>query len=658
MLPQHACPLARNRRRCHDVAVWWPPCVARELVVRFSLFRRRCDVRYRTDGISGAAQQGFTDWEEAWKYFREAHARGETRVVHRAPKPEPGERVHPSDVVDMPKIKEPRGRLNPQKHYQKQYPQQSAQSEKNSGTERGSFVGSGGGRGSASGIAKRNAQIAAGMEEGKRDLQRNASARERRTVTPQRTASDGVPYTARAITAPPGLASASSWHPALDSASAIIPASRQRQRGSSAPRAAPGREPEPPKTSTTFSTSSSPPTAITQTKNVFSIDGESRSSRYAQSLSYASSPGNSPEGLRSPPLSLSDWRSHLSEPSSLQTQYFPANWPERQQQDQRRRRGSQATARNQEMSTSQARRLPAVFQDRPPSPEMSDSEYATAPNTPENQTVDLPHEFSLRRDRRLSAEAMPPPPLPPSRAEKTRPTMTEPERTVRPAKTTINTVGRSLSETQVRGEREPESRRRKQDNTMAQSTSPLKKRYTDGQVQTKRIASPPQSPLRGTASEGNVFAHSPASTSKSICMCDRPQYVCRCCGGEQRIQSASASHSPALSTGSSAVPPSDSAKSYASPVSVASKSVKTPVPSTPSSPSSEHRSMQSPVGGHTPLMGTSERQVGMRPITNSIHATMEAMNFSETARGAEPVVHDMRFDPRSPIQRGTTIPAG
>ena len=78
--------------------------------------------------------------------------------------------------------------------------------------------------------------------------------------------------------------------PEQPSASASVPASRQRQPGPSAPQAAPSRELELPKTSTTFSTSSPPPIAITQTKNVFLVEEGSQSSRYAQSLPYSAHP--------------------------------------------------------------------------------------------------------------------------------------------------------------------------------------------------------------------------------------------------------------------------------------------------------------------------------------------------------------------------------
>ncbi|RPD75314.1 hypothetical protein L226DRAFT_560369 [Lentinus tigrinus ALCF2SS1-7] len=589
------------------------------------VFTRWLDVRARTDGISGSRQEGFTDWEEAQEYFDEALARGETRVVHPAPKRERPERKQ--NVAEMPKVKEPRQRPTQQ--------QQSARTEQKPWARRGTSAGSGDRWNHYNGRAKRDAEIAASVEEVKRE-QRSASARERRTEPLQHAAPGHgeVPSAARAITAPPRLTSASS-HPASASASAANAVSRQRSIApASRASVPPAREPEPTKTpSASFSTSSSPPTAVTQTKNVFSSDGGG-SPRYAQSLSYASSPGDSSVGLRTPSLASSDWRSHLSEPSSLGTQYFPEDWLARQKQARRQERSSlQAAARSPEMASSPlARSPPTVFEDRPQSP--SESEYATAPNTPEVQSVDLPEEHSPSLRRRPSAEAMPPPPVPPPRTERTTPSMAESHSTMAPSKRRArNLVGRSLSDAQVQTEREPQFRRRKRDDVAVQA-APSKKHYTDGQVQTSRASSTRTSPLRATSSESNVFGHSPASTYGPVCMCVQPKYVCRCCGGKQRIQSTG-SHSPAFS----------------------STSV-TPVPPPPSSSSSERQTLRSPIGGHTPLMGPSETQVFMRPITNSIQATMDAMKFSEPARGASAVVHDMRFDPRSPIQRGTAIPAG
>ncbi|KAI0705116.1 hypothetical protein C8T65DRAFT_830655 [Cerioporus squamosus] len=608
------------------------------------VFTRWLDVRARTDGISGAAQQGFKDWAEAREYFDEARARGETKVVTRAPQPERRDRDRPEAEM---KVTQPRQR-----------PKQPSEQKPYVRTGGGTSRAGGGGWSPASGSAKRFAHIEAAVEEANREKQRSASARERRTEAPQRTASGAAPSGARAITAPPRFQSAASPHrdPAPACVSAVS-ASRQRQREpaarASVPPAASAREAEPPKSSTSFSTSSSPPTAVTQTRNVFSSDGGSQSSRYAQSLSYASSPGNSSAGLRSPPLSSSDWQSHLSEPSTLRTQYFPP----------RDRHARHAQARSPELTRSPlSRSPPAVLEGRPQSPAMSDSEYATAPNTPEAPNIDLPEENDPGLRRRPSAEAMPPPPLPPAR-DKARMSEMAPQSATSPSeRRSRQLLGRSMSEAQVQTEHDLHPRRRKQDDAAVQTTTPLKKRYTDGQVQTSRVSSPQTSPLRATSSEGDVFRRSPASMGRPVCGCVRPEYVCRRCGGRERIQS-SASHSPALfsSSNSSDRPPPESTTPSASPASVSSKSrasLVTPVPSTPSSPSSERRSLRSPIGGHTPIMGPSETQTFMRPITNSIQATMDAMNFSETARGAQAVVHDMRFDPRSPIQHGTTIPAG
>ncbi len=614
----------------------------------------RLDVQHRTDGISGAAQQGFRDWDEAKEYFDDALARGETRVVTRAPQPERRAREQPAAKMKAPKQR--------QRPTQQKQPTRSEQRPRTGG---GSSVARGGSWSPASGSAKRDAEIKAAVEEVNREKQRSASARERRTEPLQRAASGAAPSGTRAITAPPRLPTAVSPHPVSASASAAAAASASRQRQqvlsarASVPPAASAREAEPPKSSASFSTTSSPPTAVTQTKNIFSSDGGNQSpGPYAQSLSYASSPGNWSAGLRSPPLASSDCQSHLSEPSTLRTQYFPSDFLARQA----KARSPQRTARSPEMMSSPLARSPPVVSNgrRPPSPAMSDSEYATAPNTPEVQNIDLPAEHSPTVRRRTSTEAMPPPPLPPPPRDTTRISEGTSESTTSPSKRRKSRlVGRSMSEAQVQTEHTVQTRRRMQDHAAVQTNAPMK-RYMEGQAQTSPVSSPRTSSLRATSSEGNVFGHSPASTTRPVCMCVRPRHICRFCGGEERIRS-SASHSPAPSARSSVRPPPESTTPSASPVSVSSKSrasLVTPVPSTPSSPSSERRSLRSPVGGHTPILGPSETQMFMRPITNSIQATMNAMNFSEPARGAGAVVHDMRFDPRSPLQRGTTIPAG
>lgn len=52
--------------------------------------------------------------------------------------------------------------------------------------------------------------------------------------------------------------------------------------------------------------------------------------------------------------------------------------------------------------------------------------------------------------------------------------------------------------------------------------------------------------------------------------------------------------------------------------------------------------------------------MGVTSSLLSIQAAMDTMHFSEKAGGPgdTAVVHDVAFDPRSPLQRGTTVPAG
>ena len=60
-------------------------------------------------------------------------------------------------------------------------------------------------------------------------------------------------------------------------------------------------------------------------------------------------------------------------------------------------------------------------------------------------------------------------------------------------------------------------------------------------------------------------------------------------------------------------------------------------------------------------MGPSETRTHSRSPTARIQESLTMMSFSEAALGVgadAAVVHDVSFDPRSPIQRGTSVPAG
>ena len=59
-------------------------------------------------------------------------------------------------------------------------------------------------------------------------------------------------------------------------------------------------------------------------------------------------------------------------------------------------------------------------------------------------------------------------------------------------------------------------------------------------------------------------------------------------------------------------------------------------------------------------MGPSEARTHINSPTMGIQEGLNVMSFSQTAQGVgnDAVVHNMLFDPRSPIHRGTRIPAG
>ncbi|KAI1795744.1 hypothetical protein LXA43DRAFT_1167520, partial [Ganoderma leucocontextum] len=421
------------------------------------------------------------------------------------------------------------------------------------------------------------------------------------------------------------------------------------------------------------------PTHQTQTRNQFT--NSPSTPRYAQSLSYASSPSS---------LASSDLRTHISSPSSFGTRYFPEDWLARLGQGDREVHGGHQ------------------------SPVLSVSEYATAPNTPELGSIELEAEVDVEDTRGLgiaspspsvrnrvgwfepsssssstksrsktrSRATSPPATLTATQVISSPSATSTPRRTI-PMSNSVNDrfspsiasvlpsppsrepkpatrVTRSLSEAEVQTDSPPQARRRKNPEAMVQVAPPAppkRSQHLDNQVQTSPVASP----LHTSAGVGDVPVR--PLIGGPPCACEHPEYACIHCGKCPRTERCGARSAFGHSRSSRA--PSTSTTT-ASPTSTSTVSSSVPTPSAtpasagPSSVSSRSSTPRSLVGGHTPRMGPSESRAYAQSPTARVQASLGMMSFSEVAHtaGAEPVVHDVSFDPRSPIQRGTSVPAG
>ncbi|KAI0779329.1 hypothetical protein C8Q74DRAFT_684642 [Fomes fomentarius] len=559
-------------------------------------------VQSLTIGVPGSAYRRCRNYTEADRYLRDAMNEGRVEKVRLAP-----------DRRDSGRAEPEQNRAQRAHNQHQETRREVKREERRAGRGASSRTGS---ASTTNGRAVRNALIAAAVEDVKREKEQNgngvynagsASAREFRRPEPSSRTGVAGRYSGRrtneVATASPRLP----YPSARTGASASVV--RTSPQGIARPAVRPVRQVQQgAKTSSSLSTSSSPPTAVTQTRNVFSSSESANvSPRYAQSLSYASSPGNSSAGMRSPPIASSDRRSRLSSPSSLGTRYFPEDYPARQAQAHAAQRG----------------------------PRLSDevSEYATAPNTPEMPDVDLPdlNSTSIAIECMDVRSPVVSPPQPPPQGMTTSTSNNTSSRRKTP-------VTRSLSDAQV----QTEARLRQLAEAIVQTASPTERRYINDEAQT---STPRAIPLRATASEGvKSFGE------QGICACRHPDYICRRCGR----------------TPTHVMGPVDSHLASATPVSAASPSSPSSVRTsgsfeTPSiRASTDSQSVQSPQGGNTPFMGPSERNMDVMSSVLSIQAAMDTMHFSE--RGGGPghtaVVHDVAFDPRSPLQRGTTVPAG
>ncbi|KAI0744244.1 hypothetical protein C8Q80DRAFT_1122481 [Daedaleopsis nitida] len=623
------------------------------------VFRKWSDALFRTSGVPGSACEGFSDWYEAQEFFEERHRRGETRIVHVAPPQRKDRGI--CDVLHR------RCRCRWCLH----------------------------GRGSAYSTGRSKDDLEHVNENKNMDEEENTNPNERENTGKgesrnrrwkkergQMEAESSVDRGPEEVV--PGKIS-------LGQISQDQPRARKMSIGS-----------EP-------STTSSPLTAVTQTRNVFSSDEESAgharnaAPRYTQSLSYASSPSNASAGLRSPSLSESDRRSHLSSPSSLGTRYYPEDWLARQVHSPAPFQTTASTVTSRPaMTRDNTTRGPRVSDGASSTSGMSD--YATAPNTPNMDVLEVEELLSANVDVIMAeasasegqaniVEVISPPPPPTGMLS---PRAREREEAAAPgvvssASTHRNgvrgrrkgAVGRSLSEAQV--QTEPQDHfgigRRKQSDAVVQTVSSPRKQYGVQEVQATRTRT--ATPLRATANESTVYA--PSGHRRGICACMHAECVCRHCGGDPghaHPMASVANHLPSPATSPASASASVSSVSSAS---TRTAAISTPrsayasavgsfgtlTPSTRASSRSRGQSVRSPTGsgcgaggGHTPLMGPNELRWDSEAMVNAstFQAAVNAMSFYEPAAsvgdGSEAIVHDVSFDPRSPIHRGTSIPAG
>ncbi|KAI0665901.1 hypothetical protein C8Q78DRAFT_481575 [Trametes maxima] len=443
------------------------------------------------------------------------------------------------------------------------------------------------------------------------------------------------------------------------------------------------------------STSSSPPTAVTV--HEYGSDSAPASPWYAQSLSYASdaSPLLSVASpmTGSSALAPSDRRSDVSTPSTGVSKTFPADFAVRPRDIRSSKTAARAAAAARLLSLGEA--SAAIG-----SPAVSVSEYGT-PSSVEPQLSGLPVPDSLSTVTvRPGATTYPGG----AAVRKYSSGMSPAQR---------RKIGKSYDDAAVQVSPPPRPREREHAEKRAKAVPP--KRYATVDTQTSPALWTKAVPLRATASAGDVLDR-PGST----CGCEHPEHVCRACGlpppiiqpVAERVETPAAvdvipsegiptrpvtpipSPSAAnrvMTPESSSAAPSPAAHSPASTpllflspgASVTSPTFKLPLgPTTPSStasdhsaagtpltasPASFHSAVSLPEEAHTPLLGPSERrpdspasraasfEEGLRIL---VRATLARQGSERDADGPGEVLHDTAFDPRSPIQRGTMIPAG
>ncbi|KAI0661296.1 hypothetical protein C8Q70DRAFT_706225 [Cubamyces menziesii] len=451
--------------------------------------QRRLDVKAVTDGVPGASYQGFKDWAEADAAYAKAHVEGKTKIVKLGPPPGVG----PSGASAARSVSASGGcTQGGRKGARESRPtRQDCGVSQNRGDElqqqqqqsaRPRSVQSPEAR------AARDAAIAETLEQLRRERQEQGSPR-------------------RSNQLERGGSFASSASISGNRKQASAPARTERPKPSSAPTPPPhaqgSRRAAGSRSSGTSepSTSSSPPTGVTVLEHGSSASA--LSPRSTQSLSYWSDEPESPapQVLRSPPMSISsevtgstflssaDVRSDLSSPSSCGTRYFPEDYLSRVQA-KRERAGT---------------RPPEPV--RNPTPVVPDVPVTPTAGASEHSTLFAPHEpmqsfASLATPRPAATSAPQPHPQ----------TVSAPP-AVRPRQT-----AKSYDDVGVQDDRHTARPRRADANVQTVE----QRRFASAETQT--------SPALVLQLRSAARAGAASLQSGERCGCERPEWICRCCG--------------------------------------------------------------------------------------------------------------------------------
>ncbi|KAL1941960.1 hypothetical protein VTO73DRAFT_6490 [Trametes versicolor] len=576
---------------------------------KIGVFTKWLDVAPLIQNVSNPVFQGFPDWGSANDAFEEAYARGETKIVRDGP-----------SKGARPK-QEPR---------------------RSTGTRSTTTL-------SSAGRAARDAIIAEELEAARRESQHNS--------TSGVTVRDGErgPSTrsmTRAQTQP----------------TQQVPPRQPEPRVQQVPRPAVQGQANPKSASSNPSTSSSPPTCVT-TREYGSepVQGP----RYAQSLSYASdtSPAvQSDVHMASPAtgssaLASSDRRSDVSLPSTNATKYFPADFAIRP-------RDAYTKARERDASRLLVR-----------SPALTVSEYAT------------PSGSAQTRQSELSPLASGTP-MPPPATQST--ILQSPVAPVSPAtKTRRRKVGKDYSDASIQVDRPT----RKRAYTVAQVQASDERQYATAEVQTspalwERAMPPPRTPNdTGGASDGaqGEFGGEPYRDADAglPCVCRIPGGGLLCCitgdalfrfdpGQALYCRDPVGAFSWIIPGGAPFCNISSLAlrcgiSSVARLRLVSSETLHGRVPGVALVRHVFYVflvSLSVHIAGLVPTVLFGKHLASFVPFRAVLSAVfawraypsegLDALVRSTPARsgGASAVTHDISFDPRSPIQRGTLIPAG
>ncbi|PIL29753.1 hypothetical protein GSI_08192 [Ganoderma sinense ZZ0214-1] len=530
-------------------------------------------------GVPQSQYEGFEDMAAAIEFYEDAHMKGTTRTVKKPPSTdeELEEKARRNRRRRGEKERQPRRRDDSSPSASVQAPAPTL-------------------RGSSAGKAARDAQIAAALTKGRKNWI-GPSASSPSVIPGERGQSDELSRHAartRSATEP-------AYHvqPEVQQSRTVPesprtpPRHRFERRTIELPQLEPELLPRMPEMETASDCESCGLTSDiltyeTQMRNRFTDSPGLLTPRYAQSLSYASSPSSS--------LVLSDLCTHLSSPSSCGTRYFPEDWLARQGYGQRWESNDREGHGDDGSSV------------------LSLSKYATTPNAPEEGIIEL--EDGVEDTRGVPS---PSPTCAHSRAGWS--------------------TGKHLSSCSSAN---PKAKMKARSSAMPPPATPteaissLNTTLTLRRTSKNPVGDVPVRPLPGGLP----------------CACEHPAYVCINCGRRPRTErSLAPSFASTIATTASPV------LFELSPL-IASGMPASAIPSSVmvSTRSSSSRSHAK----HTPVVGPSETRAYTRSPTARIQESLGMMSFSEAARGvgAEVVVHDVSFDPRSPIQRGTNIPVG